>query len=346
MANNVFCSSGFSKFESLRRKSNRGVVILLGLSLAIARPPFVSAQINQQQEQQQREEQQRQEQAREQQQRDQAERDRQAREEQQRQEQQRDELQRQEQAREQQQRDQAERDRQVREEQQRQEQQRREQEARQQQQRDELQRQEQERHRPTPVIPVHGSPVPPAPVTSPGTDPVGSVPGVHPKPCAKEPCVAPKPVEPDRFAKLCKDRPCPVCPPGQSPGKNNSCIPASPGNGASAPGRPNLPAKICAAGEVWNGSQCVPIVAQQCLPGETNTGGSCQADCNSETAGAQSYIQRLRMARQDKDSACLKNPTGDECQSAEATYQMRMLEYRNYLGGVATQCSLPDPISI
>jgi len=52
------------------------------------------------------------------------------------------------------------------------------------------------------------------------------------------------------------------------------------------------------------------------------------------------------MARQDKDSACLKNPTGDECQSAEATYQMRMLEYRNYLGGVATQCSLPDPISI
>jgi hypothetical protein len=52
------------------------------------------------------------------------------------------------------------------------------------------------------------------------------------------------------------------------------------------------------------------------------------------------------MARQDKDSACLKNPTGQECQQAESTYEIRVNEYRNYLGGVPATCALPDPISI
>lgn len=336
MAKRCSCSSStLSKFDNLRRKSNCVVVIVLGLSLAMVCPPFVSGQTNQQQqEQQQREEQQRQEQAREQQQREQQERDRQAREEQQREEQQREEQQRQEQTREQQQREQAERDRQAREEQQRQEQQRAEQ-----------QRQEQERQRPTPMIPVHVSPVSSAPVPSHGATPAGSNPDLRPRPCAKEPCVVPKPVQPDRFAKLCKDKPCPVCAPGQSPGKDNSCIPVSQGNGANASAKPNALPHACVAGQVWNGFQCAPIFSQ-CLPGETNTGGSCHADCSAANAGAQSYIQRLRMARQDKDSACLKDPTGDECRSADATYQMRLTEYRNYLGGVSTQCTLPDPISI
>jgi hypothetical protein len=52
------------------------------------------------------------------------------------------------------------------------------------------------------------------------------------------------------------------------------------------------------------------------------------------------------MARQDKDHACTQNPTGDECRSEEITYDMRLNEYRNYLGGVPTGCTLPDPISI
>jgi hypothetical protein len=85
---------------------------------------------------------------------------------------------------------------------------------------------------------------------------------------------------------------------------------------------------------------------QHCLPGQTSVGGSCQPDCTLATAGAQPDIELLRMARQDKDSACLKDPNSDECHSAEATYDMRLNEYRAYLGGVPSGCFLPDPISI
>jgi hypothetical protein len=73
---------------------------------------------------------------------------------------------------------------------------------------------------------------------------------------------------------------------------------------------------------------------------------SCQLACTTATGGAQSYIELLRMARQDKDAACMKNPTGQECQSAEVTYDMRLNEYRAFLGGVPIGCALPDPISI
>jgi hypothetical protein len=68
------------------------------------------------------------------------------------------------------------------------------------------------------------------------------------------------------------------------------------------------------------------------------------------TAEGQSYIAFLRMARQDKDQACTPDPTGQECQQAESTYDMRLLEYRSFLGsldaGVPATCALPDPISI
>ena len=74
--------------------------------------------------------------------------------------------------------------------------------------------------------------------------------------------------------------------------------------------------------------------------------GACQPDCISSTAGAQNYILLLRMARQDKNQACTKNPTGQECQDAESIYDIRLNEYRNFLGGVPVGCTLPDPISI
>ena len=75
-------------------------------------------------------------------------------------------------------------------------------------------------------------------------------------------------------------------------------------------------------------------------------GTTCQPDCTLSTAGAQNYIELLRMARQDKDQACLKDPTGDECRSAGMTYDIRLNEYRAFLGGVPSTCTLPDPISI
>jgi hypothetical protein len=86
--------------------------------------------------------------------------------------------------------------------------------------------------------------------------------------------------------------------------------------------------------------------AQQCLLGQSMASASCQLACTMANGRAQSYIELVRMARQDKDAACIKNPTGQECQSAESTYDMRLNEYRAFLGGVPIGCTLPDPISI
>jgi hypothetical protein len=87
--------------------------------------------------------------------------------------------------------------------------------------------------------------------------------------------------------------------------------------------------------------------AQQCLPGQSRVGFSCQ-DCITSTASAQNVIVELRSARQRKDEVCLQNPTGRECQEAEAHYNLTLNEYRNFLGGVPSECrtALPDPIAI
>ena len=327
-------------------------------------------------EQQQRDEQQREEQAREQQQREEQQREQQAREQQQREEQQREE-----QAREQQQRDEQQREEQAREQQQREEQQR-EQQAREQQQREEQQREEQQRQQQTPAAPVSTvAPAIPA-ATSPaeshasrqdgkGTAPrvQSSEPGtkieatagdknnaaakepdmrltsdLHREPCDKKPCMkpTPKPVSPDAGAK-------PTCASGQSIGKNNECVAAAATAAKAAPVLPK-PAAVplaCSAGQVWNGSQCAQIgAAQQCLPGQSIASPSCQLACSVASGGAQNYILLLRNARQDKDQACMKDPTGTECQEAQSSYDLRLNEYRNFIAGAPTQCGLPDPISI
>lgn len=372
----------FSYFKRLLGKSQSGVVILVALALAVVlfgQTTQQQQQEEQQREEQQREEQQREEQQREEQAREQQQRDEQAREEQQRQEQQREEQQREEQEREQQaqeqrQQEQQQREQQARDEQQRDEQQREQQERQQQQPPD------------TPVHGSNGAspsgnsqvsgPIPAGSQVSDDTgrtatprEPDGSsnaatseretpppksqdlrlpASDLPPRPCDKEPCAAPepKPLPPDSGAKLCKDGPCPVCAPGQSPGKDKSCVPAAYVKEANTPPKPGAVPQSCIAGQIWNGVQCAAVGPQQCLPGQAKVGSSCQTDCTIATAGAQNYIQLLRMARQDRDNACTQNPTGDECRSEESTYNMRLNEYRNYLGGVSTGCTLPDPISI
>jgi hypothetical protein len=84
------------------------------------------------------------------------------------------------------------------------------------------------------------------------------------------------------------------------------------------------------------------------MPGQGRVGASCQTDCTTATASAQNVIVELRSARLQKDDACVQNPTGQECQAAEAHYYLMLNEYRNFLGGVPTECqtSLPDPIAI
>jgi hypothetical protein len=173
-----------------------------------------------------------------------------------------------------------------------------------------------------------------------------TAPDLRHKPCDREPCKepGPKPVPPDLHTKLCKDGPCPVCAPGQSPGKHNSCVSATLAKGATAAKKAGAVPQVCPAGQIWNGIQCAPVGPQQCLPGQT--GPSCQADCTIATAGAQNYIELLRMARQEKDQACTRNPTGQDCQQADSTYNIRLNEYRTFLGGIPTTYTLPDPISI
>ena len=319
-------------------------------------------------EEQQRQEQQREQQAREQQQREQQERERQAREDQQRQEQQREQQQREQQAREQQQRDQR-----LREEQERQRQtpgnpassstvafpsmdssvSTKPNAAT-------------ESHVPSqpqpgvkPVVPRAQTPEPDVRTNGAASDGKKTpakdqnlrlpAPDLRHKPCDEEPCgePGPKPVSPsDLHAKVCKDGPCPICAPGQSPGKHNSCVSATLAKGAIAPSKTSAVPQACPAGQIWNGIQCAPVGAQQCLPGQAGTSASCQTDCTIATAEAQNYIELLRMARQDKDQACTRNPTQQECQQAESTYNIRLNEYRTFLAGVSTTCTLPDPISI
>src|SRR5215472_16399974 len=167
------------------------------------------------------------------------------------------------------------------------------------------------------------------------------------KPCYKEPCKEPdpKPVPSDPHAKLCKVGPCPICAPGQSPGKDNSCVSPILAKKATAPPKTRAVPQACPADQIWNGIQCAPVGGQRCLPGQTGNGPSCQTDCTIATAGAQSYIELLRIARQAKEEACTRNSTQQGCQQAESTYNIRLNEYRTFLAGVSTTCTLPDPIS-
>jgi hypothetical protein len=97
---------------------------------------------------------------------------------------------------------------------------------------------------------------------------------------------------------------------------------------------------------VWNGNQCQIVAAQPCTPGLGS--GSCQAQCITAFAAGQGYIDLLRNARQQKDDACVKDQMSTECSQAELDYNMRISEYRGYLGSVPIGCqsTLPDPTAI
>jgi hypothetical protein len=333
----------------------------------------------QERDRQQREQQQREQQERERQQREQQDRDRQERDRQQREQQERDRQQREQQERDRQQREQQQRERQQREQQER-DRQERDRLQREQQQREERQRQQTPNTSsgnasaasatansavPSPNIggAAHPSHLPEsdvrrlnrnldAPVTERKTN--SSMPAMKAtaekdhesandlrrKLCDNGPCKPePKPMAPD-LRPVCKGGRCP-CPPGQTRNKDGSCA-------APAPVTKPITPQSCSPGQVWNGQQCIVTDAQQCAAGETRVGTSCQVDCTLATAGAQSVISRLRMARQDRDTACRQNSTGQKCQEAEADYDLTLNEYRSFLGGVPIGCmaELPDPIAI
>jgi hypothetical protein len=227
----------------------------------------------QQRERQQREQQQREQQAREQQQREEQQREREAQE---RQQQQRDQelkaqQQREQQAREQQQREEQQREQQQREAQERQQQQR-DKEVKAQQQREQQAREQQQRSSELPVPSSKtGSEVSHATAKTPAAD-VKRAPsdirsaGTERKPDTSLPikpaphAIEPKPV-PDLAKKTCKDGPCQPCSSAQSKGKKDGPCEAA-ATKAGGPAAPkDVGAQTCAAGQVWNGTQCLPVGA-------------------------------------------------------------------------------------
>jgi hypothetical protein len=156
--------------------------------------------------------------------------------------------------------------------------------------------------------------------------------------------VEPKPV-PEAAKKTCKDGACQPCSSAQAKGKKDGGCDAAVAGAAAAPKAAGP--QSCAAGQVWNGAQCLPAGAQPCTPGQIGS-ASCQAQCITASTAAQGYIDLLRNARQQKDDACLKNQMSKECSQAEFDYNMRISEYRGYLGVVPIGCqsTLPDPTAI
>jgi hypothetical protein len=156
-----------------------------------------------------------------------------------------------------------------------------------------------------------------------------------------------KPVASDTSHKVCKDGPCQDCPRAQTKAKDGSCVAVKNSNVPGAGGTTSVTQQSCPAGQTWNGAQCVTVGVQQCLPNQTKVGTTC-LDCSATTGGAQNIIMELRNARSNKDEVCRKNPTGLECQQAEAQYNLTFTEYENFLGGVPMECrtTLPDPIAI
>jgi len=333
---------------AILRNARLAAVALLVLALLGVPPRAVFGQSTAQQEQQQREQQ---------------ERDRQQREQQEREQQQREQQQREQQAREQQQREQQEREQQARDQQQRE-----------QEQRDQQKRIEQQQHSSSDVTAPSANAAAEVsrPTVQPATNvkhatsdsqPVGVERRINSAPANAKAAedrpsgaVAPaaervesKPVA--DLSKPCtdKDEDCQPCPAGQAKSKDGSCTPTPSAKIVA----PRTPAKTgvqptCPAGEISNGAQCQIIGARQCPAGQTMVDATCQANCTIATAGAQNIIVQLRSARQDKDTACAKDPAGQQCREADTDYDMWLLEYRSFLGSVPIECqtTLPDPIAI
>ena len=162
-------------------------------------------------------------------------------------------------------------------------------------------------------------------------------PDLRRKICENGPCKEPepKPVDPGPRHKICTDGPCQPCPGGQTPGKDGSCeAPATQSGGAT------ITPQQCVAGQGWDGHQCVTAGAEQTVVAPT--------DCTVSTANAQNVILRLSAARSRKNAACGQNATGKQCRETEAQYNLTLVEYQAFLGGVPSECriELPDPFAI
>jgi hypothetical protein len=160
--------------------------------------------------------------------------------------------------------------------------------------------------------------------------------------CKDGPCkeVVPKPpVESDLRRPVCKDKPC-ACPPGEVLGKNGGCIASNPTNGSDQ----------CGTGQYWNGATCT-VITRTCQPNEYWNGVACvnlQTECATINASAALTANEVRAARAQMQSACMDDPSGQECSNLKQSYAAAIERYRMAISGAPANCRamLPDPLSL
>jgi hypothetical protein len=135
------------------------------------------------------------------------------------------------------------------------------------------------------------------------------------------------------------------CPPGQSAGKNGSCV--------STPALANT-ASACQANAAWNGSVCTG----HCKPGESWSGtecviqsevfGSTADQCAMFSSRANLLAVEARSIHRDMDAACNKDPYGQECMRLTQSHDGAVQRYEMLMNEAPLSCRamLPDPLSL
>jgi hypothetical protein len=102
--------------------------------------------------------------------------------------------------------------------------------------------------------------------------------------------------EADLQRRICaKKGSCPVCPVGQTAGKNGACV---------AP-----QALLCRTGEYWNDGGCVVLA---------NFLANCSLDPDGELMAAR---KNMEAATRSMEAVCLQDPAGHECSEENVLYQ-------------------------
>jgi len=131
----------------------------------------------------------------------------------------------------------------------------------------------------------------------------------------------PIPVVPDLRA-VCKHKPCAVCPPGQSAGKNGTCVTPS----------PTLASARCRAGMVWDGAACA----------------STTDDCAMFSSRAATLANELRGIKGEMQMACSNDPSARQCGELTLSHDGAISRYRMLLNEAPATCRslLPDLSSL
>ena len=129
------------------------------------------------------------------------------------------------------------------------------------------------------------------------------------------------PVEADLRAN-CKHKPCSVCPPGLSAGKNGICGTPS----------PTMASARCRLGTVWNGAACA----------------STTDDCAVFSSRAATLASELRGINGEMQMACSNGPSTQQCGELTLRHDGAVSRYRMLLNEAPGACRtlLPDPLSL